>query len=146
MSPSVLYSVTVTLKKEMYRLTPEEQYDQTATELLRIIKGVGCTVTMVAELTSNFNLHYHLGLIFLDHKDCLKKWHNLFRRSKVFGYTCVKQVTHDAGWIEYISKDLTETRKSLGRPSIISDEFNWLSIIKESDSLTYIDAEEIIEE
>jgi hypothetical protein len=120
---SVNYSFTVTLLPHMYKLNPEIQYDQTYLEVIKLLKGLNSTCSIIAELNKNYCIHYHGVITF--HKKALNHMYdfkNAFRGEKNFGYVDIRQITDFPGWVEYLHKDVITTRKLICRPSIILDE------------------------
>lgn len=124
---SVSYAFTVTLRSKLYADPAEVQYDKTYKEVLQILNAISSQFTLVAELTKAFNVHYH-GVIswasIPKGVNLRKKFTDAFRPSKQIGYVNIKQIENDAGWNEYITKSLVETRDSLSRPPIVHDWFN----------------------
>lgn len=120
---SVKYSFTVTLQNKMYVYKPEEQYDFTYLELIKRLKALGATFTIIAELTLNGNLHYHGIITFHQRsKSHSLDFKNVFRTSKIFGYSNIKQIEDYEGWVEYIIKELHNTKDILCRPPIVYDD------------------------
>jgi len=130
---SVLYAFTVTLKpKPYFLLMAEDQYDDTAMPLAEHLRAIGLKFTLVSELTKNFNIHYH-GIITLPlGKDVnvRKKFVDSFRRSKLFGFVKIDQITNEEGWIDYIGKSLDEVYNAIHRRPIIKDDFEIFEISK----------------
>lgn len=132
-SETVRYSATVTLKPRMYQYKAEQQYDMSYPDL---IKHLACNgyknITVIAELTKNYNIHYHLTVTFpfgenSKYCNCMKKFVDSFRRSQMFGFVNIKQIDSEIGWIEYIGKQLKEFTDSTGRRPIIKDDFNYFT-------------------
>lgn len=122
---SVRYAFTVTLKPNLYRFTPTEQYDMTYYRIHTILWSVANEYTCVAELTQNGNIHYHgiIDFIIIPNKSNMIRFKNSFRKETLFGFNNIKQIDNDLKWIEYISKDLKTTKEEIDRPPIIKDEF-----------------------
>lgn len=116
------YSFTVTLKPVLFRVPAESQYDKTTESLCDMLRDVSHTYTLVAELTKNMNIHYHGVIIFhMGPKNLIKKFVDAFRAHAKFGFVCIKVITDEPGWIDYISKELKNTYESIGRRPIVYD-------------------------
>lgn len=123
------YAFTVTLKPKLYDHDATEQYDNTYHILFETLLRISFKnqFTLVAEQTKAYNIHYH-GIIILPLKvNCMKYFHDSFRKSKIFGFVNIKQITEQQIWIDYISKSIKETRDCINRPPIIYD---WKDYIK----------------
>lgn len=123
------YAFTVTLNPSKYRLEPERQYDLYAESLyehLRVKSDV--LLTYVVELTPHaMNMHYHGIVSFKEPHNLLqaRKWlSNKVRNDPVFGAQTRMKLIEDQGWLEYMSKSLTETQELLDRRPIIVDELD----------------------
>lgn len=133
MAESIKYAFTITLKPSMYKYTSEEQYDKTYMLTFKHLKSRCLRLTMVAEHTKAFNLHYH-GIITLTvnkHQNIVKKFVDSFRNHPFIGFVNVKPMENEQGWIDYIKKDLVCTKSALGRPPLISDDFHF--VLKENE-------------
>lgn len=125
---SVRYAYTITLLPKLYKLKPEEQYDKTYIEVVKTLKALNSTICTVAELTKNYNIHYHgvLQYSFCDKKeDLMKKFYDIFRGHDKFGYVNIKQITDEPKWLEYMSKEIEGTECQINRKPIIIDEFDY---------------------
>lgn len=104
-------AVTVTLKQLHRKLDAEGQYDKTKSKILELLRC--CKATIVAELTTNYDIHYHAIVSIpnrsLRNKEPLRWLKDRFRSD--FGFTCIKQVDDYHGWVGYLMKDIVETRK-----------------------------------
>lgn len=126
---SVMYAFTVTLKPVMFRRSIEEQYDSTYLELSTRLKSLPCKLTMICELTSNYNIHYHGIIVFITKSRSHEKdFKDLFRKSQIFGFTNIKQVDDFNGWVDYIKKDVTVSVKIINRPPVIIDEHDLFNV------------------
>lgn len=138
MKESVKYSFTVTLQPKWFKFTATEQYDMTFTPLYQILSSLSARFGCIAELTKAFNIHYHGVITFnLDENNKLymKAFNDAFRKSLFFGFVNIKQITDEQGWINYLKKDLLDTKKLINRPPIIND---WLisdSLIEDIDGM-----------
>jgi len=85
-----------------------------------------CKHTTVVELTSAYNVHYHaifqVPLNLCENNNASKYIHDRIRKHKCFGMSKIVQVTNTNGWMEYISKDVEET-KAYVYP-ILQDDYN----------------------
>lgn len=122
------YAFTLTLKPVMYKYTSEEQYDKTYLLAFKHVRSRCVDLTMVAEHTKAFNIHYHGMLKFPWQAGCdpRKKFVDSFRNHPFIGFVNIKQIEDEPGWIDYIKKDLKQTRDMLNRPPIIADDFTVL--------------------
>jgi len=126
---SVIYSFTITLKPNLFKEVAEEQYDRTYLVLTKELLSLSSEVTLVAELTRAANVHYHGMIRFNTTKIDLRKYFiDHFRKSKYFGFVCIKQIDNLQGWQDYIKKDLKTTKQSIGRPPVLIDQFNILEV------------------
>lgn len=119
---SGLLALTVTLKPQMYELTPQRQHKQALPELLTLLNDHSVKVHMlVAELTSSYNVHYHATVqVFQTRRRRGKEiLYNIFRRRTTFGYICVKDIEDEPGWITYMQKDLEKTNEVLRNTEIV---------------------------
>lgn len=124
---SVKYAFTITLQPKLYRYKPEEQYDKTYMHIAKVLKALNSRVTLVAELTRSANIHYHGVIQFINFKpksNLTVSFHNAFRGDKYAGFIKIIPIDNESKWIEYISKDVTDTTETIIRPSIILNEFN----------------------
>lgn len=124
---SVRYSFTVTLKPRMYIDPSETQFDLTFSELRTILKSMNAKFTLIAELTKmGHNIHYHGTITFpLTSKNVVKRFIDVFRKTKHYGFVSIKQIDNEQGWIDYISKEFIETVREVERRPIINDDFNY---------------------
>lgn len=124
---SVRYAATITLKPRMYQYKAEQQYDMTYPDLIKHLECNGFTeYTIIAELTKNYNIHYHMTITFKNIKlNNMKKFVDTFRKSQVFGFVNIKQIDDEPGWQEYISKQFEEFKQSTDRRPVIKDKFNY---------------------
>jgi len=121
---TIKYAFTVTLKPQCFKKDARAQFEGTADAIEEILCGLGYNVTCVAELTKNYNIHFH-GIItftkFSFYVNYQKLFVDKFRNNKVFGFVNIKQMEDESGWIEYISKDFQTTFKSIYKEPIIVD-------------------------
>jgi len=136
---SVDYSFTITLQPRLFVKTIEDQYDITFVEVCRKLNSLISTHTIIAEITpTNYNIHYH-GIIKFHRpsKSHMKDFKDVFRGSKMFGFTQIRQIEDFGGWVEYIMKDLYITKDILNRPPIIVDEYDILNTMKVDGMIQY---------
>lgn len=112
-------AVTITLPSRFRKMKAEDQYEHTYRLLMSLLHNHKCTV--IVELTSNFDVHYH-AIVSLRNVEGnpLKYLKDRFRLS--FGYTCIKQVEDYTGWCNYLQKDIKETAKAIY--PILKDDYN----------------------
>lgn len=108
MAYSVDYAITITIMPSLYRKTYEEQYNETANSIKNLFHD--CKLTLVAELTQAYNIHYH-GIIAYPlcdgggSKDVRKIIFDRLRKYSKVGNTKIDQITDYNGWVKYIQKD-----------------------------------------
>lgn len=135
MTVSVEYAITITLKPKLYDHDAVNQYDLTYIEVYKKCKSMCNKLTLVAETTKAYNIHYH-GIITFTLKpnvNLMRMFTDAFRRDKLFGYVNIKPIDNDEKWKEYIRKTLKEFRVDLNRPPVLCDDFvaipiEWLDI------------------
>lgn len=114
---SVQYFVTITLKPHMYQMTAKEQFDVTSRQVVEVIEqasNLGITGIVVAELTRDYNVHYHAILRFYSkYKHPDMKFRDEFRRLKCFGRFYIEQVTNYEKCYNYILKSVERTSEVL---------------------------------
>lgn len=113
------FSFTVTLLPKMYVNDCDSQYDQTKNHLYMLLKQITNNFTLVSELTSSNNIHYH-GIIELP---STRKFHNLFRKSEMFGHVSIREIYDMVKWKEYLKKSISLTASTIERRPIISDDY-----------------------
>lgn len=126
MTPLSKYSydiaLTVTLKSKHRSIDAEAQFALTRRGILEKLRN--CKSTVIAELTRNFDIHYHAILsIPLDKtngKHPLRYIKDIFRSE--YGLTCVKQVDNYEGWIDYLKEDIDETSRVIY--PILKDDYD----------------------
>lgn len=109
------YAFTITLKPKMFVHPLKKQLALTKDVLKELFSLTCAQYTLVAEVTKNFNIHYH-GIVNFhvinefhnsDHYICMFK--DCFRKSSQFGYTVVKVIDDFPKWSAYILKDRQKT-------------------------------------
>lgn len=108
------YAFTITLKPPLYRFNLREQIEKTKDKLLKMCNYVA-QFTLVAEVTKNFNIHYH-GIVnfevdykFTNNEQYCAEFKDVFRKSKDFGFICIKPIDNFPKWVAYILKDRKRT-------------------------------------
>lgn len=99
------YALTVTLKPFLYKEQSEIQYYRTYRQLIDLFTMAKCRITLVAELTNTYNIHYH-GILSIPLKADSRKW--IFDRLRLLswiGKCTVDSVDDYDGWLDYLSKD-----------------------------------------
>lgn len=114
------YELTITLKPLMYSMSASEQH-RVAKKLLWELMEPYVDISMICELTSMNNCHYH-GIIEL--KDALDrdKLINRIRKYKQLGKFTCNQVQYEKSYIEYMNKDKEKTSQIVGDP-IVRDSY-----------------------
>lgn len=124
---SVNYAYTITLKPQLYKQTPDKQYDATAEYVRDRLFTISSQLTLVAELTKSVNVHFHGVINFKLDNVCKKrydlKFANLFRNDPLIGFTNLRQIDNEIIWSNYISKSVEDTHLVLMRRPIIIDNF-----------------------
>lgn len=126
------YAFTITLKPNLYRYPLEKQYDETYLYVSEKLLTIAQQLTMVAEVTKAGNLHFHGVICFTlsKHKHIKsnnKNFIDLFRNDHIVGFTNLKQIDNEQGWIEYMSKELESFLQVNNRRPIIQDQFECFS-------------------
>lgn len=114
---------TITLKPSEYRRTYEDQYKGSCYLLTSIFNAGGCKYTMVAELTKQYNIHYH-GIIKIPTergKDSIKWFFDRLRLLSFIGRSECEQVKNYEKWTTYIMKDVDRDIDVL---TVIKDDYN----------------------
>lgn len=124
-----MWAITITLKPKMYKYTLAEQHKMARDEMMILRKYYD--VTIIAEITKSFNIHYH-GVAKIRDMTLLTMrgtvpCHitDMFRKSNVIGFVNVKPYS-DRGWIRYIVKDTSVTVKDLQEHPVICDDLDIL--------------------
>lgn len=119
---SVEYAFTLTLKPKIFAQEPEDQYDKSSAHASARLNTLSDQFTLIAELTKNYNIHYHGIIKFpLKKKDLMKEFYKCFRTDLIIGFVNIRQIDDKSKWIDYISKDLCRTKDAIIRRPIIND-------------------------
>lgn len=122
---SVEYAYTLTLKPKAFAQEPEDQYDKTSAHASARLKTLSDQFTLIAELTKNYNIHYHGIIKFpLSKKNLMKEFYKCFRTDLIIGYVNIRQIDDKPKWLEYISKDLSKTKEVIGRRPLVYDSMD----------------------
>lgn len=129
--PTIKYSCdlafTITLKPSEYRHTYEDQYKGTAYLLKSIFDSAGCKYSMVAELTKQYNVHYHgIMKVPLERgRDSCKWFFDRLRKLSCIGRSECEQVMNYDKWTVYLAKDI---KRDLDIVTVLKDDYNILDI------------------
>lgn len=109
------YAFTITLQPKLHKHSIRHQLDCTAYSILPLFPH--CLITIVVELTKQYNVHYH-GIIqfykpLLKGKTPLSYWYNKLRNHATIGFTCLKVIDDIENWKKYITKDIITTKEEL---------------------------------
>lgn len=118
------FAITVTLHKKCFDMPAEWQFDHYTDAVKDMFSVFKFKYTMVTELTQASNIHYHALVEAPNYcEDVLrKKLNDYTRKNKTIGFICVKQVTDEPGWVDYIVKDLSKTYRLISRDPLIRDD------------------------
>lgn len=111
---SMEYAITISLKPHIYRNDIDKQLEITMTEIREFLSNTKATGLLVTELTKASNIHYHGILKFNVNEQLCKRipfmLNDYFRKSKIIGFICTKQLTDQIGWIQYMLKNYSDTK------------------------------------
>lgn len=97
----------------------EQQYDLYTDQVTTWISRFGSAI-VVAELTKASNIHYHCMLTCEGSEMAVRKRLNdSVRNHKIIGFLCTKLCTDEKGWLDYMTKEVKETKSTLGRRPIV---------------------------
>lgn len=138
------YAITITFKQAFRRFTTVDQcrIGSSVKHMIELQPGVN-RLTLVCELTKSDDLHLH-GTIDFDLsivRDCTVYWNDMWRvgnlprpriNSNEFslhyvGFTTIKPIEKESGWITYIQKDLTRFHEKTAQKPIWADDFEYFS-------------------
>lgn len=121
---SVDYAITLTLKPVIYRHAPEKQFSLVSENIRNNFPN--CQFTIIAELTKQYNIHFH-GFIKVDlNKINIHPEKYLFdriRKYSALGFAVIKQVTEYNVWKDYILKDKKNTESILNLDPVVRDDY-----------------------
>lgn len=135
----MLTEVTITLKPFMYVHSSEKQYELTAPVLQKLLLN-RYQASCVAELTKQFNIHYHMAIELAD-AAARKRFCDDLRKIKWVGRTSIEMVRNDILYFTYMNKDIAETRSLIGKDPIIADSFGKIGVMKFLDDVADEDIE-----
>lgn len=122
---SVDYAITLTLKPILYKHTCEEQFSIVATSIRNNFPN--CKFTLLAELTKQYNVHFH-GIIKVDLNKIVchpeKYLYDRIRQYKHLGFAVIKQITEYQIWIDYITKDYNITKQKANIDPFVKDDYD----------------------
>lgn len=120
---TVDYAITFTLRSTMYKYQIEVQKNKAHEDIALFIKDLDACGIICTEITPNGNVHFHGLLNFRVYENIAKRIDfyvkDYFRRSKVIGFTCLKQITEFQGWIRYCLGEYSKTKDLLNSNPII---------------------------
>lgn len=115
------YELTLTLHPSNYQVSAADQHKHCKDILIDIFYPNGFpaySVSCIAELTGEHNVHYHC-MIDLKDIEAKDKLLNKFRRyRKIFGRKSCNQVKYEDTYKSYMIKDIEVTRKIIGDPIV----------------------------
>lgn len=115
-------AITQTLKPNKYDMTASMQLNNTEGTMIAFLEEIGENWTYTIELTKQCNIHYHaiatvkntvigkcstMNGVILKIEDIKRKYKD------TLGYTVIKRCHDTKGWVEYMTKDLTQTAEVL---------------------------------
>jgi len=123
---TVKWAFTITLSRRMRLLPAEQQYDKTR-HIIDSLRFQEARVSCIAELHKSYDIHYH-GIVDFRYTPNIPSYpkllHDYFRMQPELGVMRdVKPIDDEAGWQEYILKDLEKTNLEISRFPILRDDF-----------------------
>ncbi len=123
------YACTVTLQPKCRCLNANAQYKAYTPMLEQQLRAKfpNCRLSMVAELTKTFDIHYH-GIISFDQihlgriKNIPRYFRDMFRTHSTIGFVLLKVITEDNIWLDYLLKRKQEFYDDLEESSLICDD------------------------
>lgn len=119
-STSCDFALTITLRPSTFVDSCQTQFDK----LSQLIKDrlQGCKLSLIAELTKQWNVHFHGFISVPTARGHPSKYiHDRLRHAKI-GFIKVDQITDFNGWKDYIRKDLHITKDYISYP-IVKDDY-----------------------
>lgn len=111
------YELTLTLRPNLYTLEAKKQYEMTYPALKSILNNY--KASCIAELTQEFNVHYHAIVDIDDNVLVREQLMNKFRPyNKWFGRKSFKPVQYEDSYIKYLVKDYHVTTKIIADPIV----------------------------
>lgn len=135
--------ITVTLHPKLYKYTAVEQFDMTRSMIRDALLDQYAIISIVAELTSQHNIHYHCYVkTYKDYtQKYVKKTHDKLRKILQFGKRQITQVQYENSYIDYLQKDIKHTYETtncwpivLDENEILPNQFEYMTASKEAKS------------
>jgi len=135
--PSREYAFTITLLPRLYKMDADAQYDLTHLPVAKMLLAFGpitqLGLTLIAELTKQFNIHYHgvfrvntqYDVLYPD-KRLRKQFVDHFRKHALFGFVNISLVKDLTVWTDYIKKEIPDTKLLIGRCPVVFDSHKLL--------------------
>lgn len=127
---SVDYAITITLRPKLFQLDCVEQLKSGRQEIIKFLdKNPDIRCSLAYEFTKSFNIHFHgtIKTVDMSYYTSFPKFiHDHFRKSKVIGFICIKQIDNIESWTDYIIKDYENTRQIMNEFPTIRDDYNLL--------------------
>lgn len=122
LSRTMAFAITLTIRPKYFPLSLERQLDISEADILTFLSDMDSRGFIIAEITKNANIHYH-GIIDMNlqnryHQKIDLYIKDYFRYSNKIGFVCVKPITDEVRWSQYIMKDLNSTNAFLERNPI----------------------------
>lgn len=117
----MLYECMLTLCPKMYSSSPQTQFTITSAILKKLLKrGDIKNISIVAELTKTFNVHYHCLVDLATKKDC-SHFLTMLRPFKQFGKKSLDVVMNEPAYRDYMCKDIAATVDIIENCPIVTD-------------------------
>lgn len=134
------YACTITLQPKTRKLSAEDQYEKYAHEVvLYDLQKIfpRCKLTLVAELTKSYDLHFH-GIIQFDRRyirknQCIERmFRDRLRLHPIIGFVMLKVITDHNIWLDYITKSQDDFKQDLLlNPVIVDDYYHFHPLLAE---------------
>lgn len=132
------YALTMTLKPSLFKLPLQEQIERSMVDIYKFMEYLTAEGLLIAEITKNANIHYH-GILTFNVRSKYStyiEYHikDLLRTSTKVGFICIKPVTEETKWKQYILKDISATSALINMNPIV---YNLKSIDESKGSLEW---------
>jgi len=109
------FAVTLTLRPKWYALSIDHQFQLARDEIDNL-----CIehIHVLAELTKSWNVHFH-GIMNAPYERVI---YDIFRKSKIIGFVCVKELDGSNRWADYCYKDVHKSQSEMLEAEIIRGE------------------------